>query len=395
LQVLAPAVAEMNRPWVEAQLQPVLIADLQKKLRPDELLLEYVLDDPVSFCIVLSQDRARLQKLPSGVDITRQSDALIAAIQNRAPFATSARQLYSSLLAPIEESRTKSNLIVVPDGALHRLPLEVLIDSTGKKLLDAHVVSYVPSSSVLALLRRPRRPVIDSLPLLAVSASPAATEQASNLGRIQRGVFDLDDMRLPPLPGANDEVKSVAQTLGNGSIVLVGQQASEGKIKAQPLDRFRVLHFAVHGLLSTTYPERSALILQADAASGDDGLLQAREISQLRLNADLVTLSACDTGNGKIKGQEGVSALIRPFLVAGAQSVVANLWQADDEFTLALMREFYRRLSAGSNIATAMRDAKRDLIKTFGTEAPPALWAGFIVIGEGANSVTTTGGARP
>jgi len=395
LRDLAPVVAETNRPWVEAQLKPALIEDLQKKLRPDELLLEYVLDDPSSFCIVISRDRARLQQLGSGADVAQQSDALLAAIHNRMPFENAAKQLYTSLLAPIEESRTKPSLIVVPDGALHRIPLEVVIDSTGKKLLDTHVVTYVPSGSVLALLKRPRKPANNSMPLLAVSASPGTTEQASNLGRIQRGVFDLEDLRLPPLPAANDEVKSVAQTFGNRSVVLVGQQASEASIKAQPLGRFRILHFALHGLLSTTYPERSALILQTDAASGEDGLLQAREISQLRLNADLVTLSACDTGNGKIKGQDGVSALIRPFLVAGAQSVVANLWQADDEFTLTLMREFYRRLAGGTNIGTAMTDAKRQVIKTFGTEAPPALWAGFVVVGDGGNSVTGTGGARP
>src|SRR5262249_4545387 len=191
-----------------------------------------------------------------------------------------------SLLAPIQETRTKANLIVVPDGALHRLPIEVLIDSTGKKLLESHIVSYVPSGNVLALLRRSRKPATE--PLLAVSSSAVGTERASNLGRIQRGVFDLDDIRLPPLPGANDEVKSVAQTLGNRSVVLIGEQATESNIKGQPLDRFRVLHFAAHGLLSTTYPERSALVFQADATSGEDGLLQAREISQLRLNADLV-----------------------------------------------------------------------------------------------------------
>jgi len=214
------------------------------------------------------------------------------------------------------------------------------------------------------------------------------------MGRIQRGIFDLEDIQLPPLPAANDEVKSVAQIFGTRSSLLIGDQAKESNIKAQPLDRFRILHFAVHGLLSTTYPERSALVLQTDAASGEDGLLQAREISQLRLNADLVTLSACDTGTGKIRGQEGVAALVRPFLVAGAQSVLANLWQADDEFTLALMREFYRRLASGATKATALRDTKLELIKRFGTAAPPALWAGFIIVGEGSNSLMQAGGSK-
>jgi CHAT domain-containing protein len=187
---------------------------------------------------------------------------------------------------------------------------------------------------------------------------------------------------------------SVAQRFGNRSVVLLGSEATEARIKAQPLDRFRVLHFAVHGLLSTTFPDRSALVFQPDTAAGEDGLLQAPEISRLRLGADLVTLSACDAGQGKIRGQDGVAALVRPFLIAGARSVVANLWQADDEFTLSLMREFYRRLAEGSEKATALRDTKLELIRKFGSQAPPLLWAGFVIVGDGEGSVVNVGGAR-
>jgi CHAT domain-containing protein/tetratricopeptide (TPR) repeat protein len=392
---LAPIVAAANRPWMEAQLQPISIRELQNHLHQDELLLEFVLDDPTSFCVVISRDSARLQRLGGGSGITMKSEALLSAIRDRRDFEVTAKDLYMSVLSPIQEIHNKTKLIVVPDGVLHRLPLEVLINSTGKKVLDTHTVTYVPSSNVLALLRRPGKPAKDPLPLLAVSSSPEGTAQQSKLGPVQRGIFDLDGVQIPPLPAANDEVKSVAQTFGKRSVVVFGEQAKESNIKAQPLDRFQVLHFAVHGLLSTTYPERSALVFQADPASGEDGLLQAREISQLRLNADLVTLSACDTGSGKIKGQEGVAALVRPFIIAGAKSVVANLWQADDEFTLALMREFYRRLATGANKATALRDAKLELIKKFGSQAPPLLWAGFIIVGEGSNSLMSAGGAKP
>ena len=393
--LLAPVAAANSRPWMEAQIQPISLRDFQKTLRPDELLLEYVLDDPISFCIVITRDAARLQNLPAATEIARQSETLLSAIHNRNAVENPARALYQSLLAPIDEIHKKVNLIVVPDGALHRLPLEVLIDSAGKKLLETHVLSYVPSSNVLALQRRPRKPPADSLPLLAVSSSADGAPRDTSLGRVQRGIFDLDDTQLPPLPGANDEVKAVAKIFGSRSITLIGDQAKESNIKAQPLDRFRILHFAVHGLLSTTYPERSALVLQIDAPADEDGLLQAREIAQLRLTADLVTLSACDTGIGKFNGQEGVSTLVRPFLVAGAQSVLANLWQADDQFTLVLMREFYSRLARGATKAVALRDAKLQLINRFGTEAPPALWAGFVLVGEGGNSLVQARGTRP
>lgn len=392
---LAPIVAGVSRPWMEAQIKPISIRELQGHLRDDELLLEFVLDDPASFCIVISQNSATLQKLPAGTHIARKSEELLSAMRDRKDFETAAKELHASLLGPIQESRDRTKLIVVPDGILHRVPLEVLVDSAGQMVLETHVVTYVPSSNVLALLRRPGNPSTDRLPLLAVSSSPAESAGQSSLGPVQRGIFDLEATQLPALPAANDEVRAAAQILGTTSVVLIGEQATESRIKAQPLDRFQILHFAVHGLLSTAYPERSALVFRADPASGDDGLLQAREISRLRLDADLITLSACETGSGTIKGQEGVAALVRPFLVAGAKSVVANLWQADDEFTLVLMREFYRRLAAGATKATALRDTKLELIRRFGAQAPPHLWAGFVIVGEGSNSLTQRGDARP
>jgi CHAT domain-containing protein len=391
---LAPIVAAASRPWMEAQIRPISIRELQSRLREDELLLEFVLDDPASFCIIISRENATLRHLAPRANIARQSEQLLSAIRNRKDIEASAKDLYGSLLSPIREIGNKTRLTVVPDGILHRLPFEVLIDSGGKKVLETHVVTYVPSSNVLALLRRPNNAATDRLPMLAVSSSPERSTNPNNLGPVQRGIFDLDGVQLRPLPAANDEVKAVAQALGSRSVVFAGGQATESTIRAQPLDKFQVLHFAVHGLLSTAHPERSALVFQANPASGEDGLLQAREISQLRLNADMVTLSACETGSGTIKGQEGVATLVRPFLVAGAQSVVANLWQADDEFTLTLMREFYRRLAAGEDKAAALSNTKLELITKFGSQAPPELWSGFIIVGEGSNPLKQSGDPR-
>jgi CHAT domain-containing protein len=166
---------------------------------------------------------------------------------------------------------------------------------------------------------------------------------------------------------------------------LLGGTASEQQVKKEPLQDFDVIHFAVHGILSTKVPSRSALLLRP--GGDDDGLLQAGEILQLRLRAALVTLSACDTGAGAIHGQDGVSSLVRPFLAAGARSVVANLWTADDQFSLALMREFYTRLAAGADVATALRDAKRKMLAEFGPQATPKLWSGVLAYGDSAATI--------
>jgi CHAT domain-containing protein len=143
-----------------------------------------------------------------------------------------------------------------------------------------------------------------------------------------------------------------------------------------------VLHLAVHGFADTQYPERSALVLGTDPKSGDDGLLQVREIIRLRLNAELTTLSACDTGVGKLQGQEGVSSLVEAFLVAGSKSVVASLWSADDTFASALMNRFYERLGQGEDTGSALRDAKLDLLAKYGEQVSPFYWAAFVAVGE-------------
>ena len=111
------------------------------------------------------------------------------------------------------------------------------------------------------------------------------------------------------------------------------------------------------------------------------------KILMLRLTAELVTLSACDTGTGSVHGQEGAASLVRPFIAAGARSVVASLWAMDDTFSLALMREFYRRLAAGVDVAEALRDAKLQMLKSFGPQAVSRLWSGVVVYGDGAGAV--------
>ncbi|MBA3639568.1 MAG: CHAT domain-containing protein, partial [Acidobacteria bacterium] len=123
---------------------------------------------------------------------------------------------------------------------------------------------------------------------------------------------------------------------------------------------------------------------QLRPAGGEDGLFQAREILDIQLNADLVTLSACDTRTGTVHGQEGVASLVRPFLAAGARTVVANLWDADDVFSLSLMRQFYRQLATGADVGQSLRLAKLRMRQQFGPIAVPKLWSGILVSGDAA-----------
>jgi CHAT domain-containing protein len=194
-------------------------------------------------------------------------------------------------------------------------------------------------------------------------------------------MFDLTGVNLPPLPNANSEARLVGEIMGPQSVVITGQAATESAVKAQPLDQYRILHFAVHGVTSPARPERAGLVFLPNADGSEDGLWQVREIERAQLRAELVTLSACRGGDGKVMGTAGIESLVTPFLAAGAEAVVANLWDADDTFTESLMREFYTHVRHGLSTAEALRRAKLDLIARYGSDAPPQLWAGFILTG--------------
>jgi CHAT domain-containing protein len=194
-------------------------------------------------------------------------------------------------------------------------------------------------------------------------------------------MFDLAGVKLPPLPNANSEARLVGEMMGPNSVVITGQAATESAVKSQPLDQYRVLHFAVHGVTSSSRPERAGLVFFPNADGSEDGLWQVREIERTRLRAELVTLSACRGGDGKVMGTAGIESLVTPFLAAGAEAVVANLWDSDDTFTAVLMREFYAYVRRRLPTAEALRRAKVDVIARYGADAPPQLWAGFILTG--------------
>jgi CHAT domain-containing protein len=375
----------------------VSLAQVRAALRPDELLLEYVLAEPSSFAVAVSRTDSQLLKLPGRSVIETQIQLLARAIQDGRLAADEASTLGTTLISAVSNIGRYPRLIVSADGMTHKVPFELLASRPGTPLLETHVVSYVPSASTLVALRAlPQRVTSSTQMALAVGASPEVaadrTAPAGTIGSVTRDLYDIDAQRLRPLPSAGDEARAVvAAFAGRPSTVLVGNGATEEAVKSQPLAGFRLMHFAAHGIVSTKSPERSAIVLRP--AAGEDGLLQAREILGLRLNADLVTLSACDTGTGTVHGQEGVASLVRPFIVAGARAVVANLWAADDAFSLSLMREFYRHLASGVDVGESIRQAKLKMRLEFGPVAVPKLWSGILASGDAAIAVapaTTT-----
>ena len=383
-------------PWLRQQVQPIPLARLQRALGGDEAFLEYVLTDPVSYCLAITRDHIEVLPLAGRSRIGKQVEAVLTALRKGGTDAGAEAALYATVVGPMASVvSSKTRLTIVPDGLLYQLPLEMLGPRPDQRLLASHVVTYAPSGTVFTLLseKKGNRP---SLPLLAVAtgtdslveARARMANQQQSLGNINREIFDAGQPQLKPLPAANGEARTVAGILGLDSVMLLADAATESALKKQPLGRFRVLHFAVHGLVSTNFPDRSALLLNADPANNEDGFWQAREIARTQLNAELVTLSACDVGSGLVVGEEGVSNLVRPFLIAGARTVVANLWESNDDFSRGLMREFYTRLAAGMDKGRALQQAKLEMIRKYGQDASsPRLWGGFIMVGESRRSL--------
>jgi CHAT domain-containing protein len=372
-------------------VQPASLSKVQEVLKPDEVLLEYVLDDPTSFCVVISHKRAYVRVLPAGrKEIENLSQRFVGEIRTKGTGAELSKRLYAILVKPIPEAATVTRFIIAPDAILNLLPFEALRDAQDEYLLKSRIISYVPSGTILNTLRHAEQKPAPK-PLLAVGDVEYENQggvgrkippPASIRGRIERGIADLSGIGLHDLPETRAEVEEIGKIVGPDAVMLLGKDATETRFKAQPLDQFRILHLAVHGFADTQYPERSALVLGVDSQSGDDGLLQVREIIRLRLTAELTTLSACDSGVGKLQGQEGISNLVEAFLVAGSKSVVASLWSADDTFASALMEQFYRHLAEAEDTSSALRNAKLDLLAKYGDQVSPFYWAAFIAVGE-------------
>lgn len=350
---------------------------VQAALPDSTVLLEYVVANPTSYCVVISRRSARIVPLKGRTELEVLIAAYVKGLKSRHVQKAEGRQLYTAVLGPIAELAGHRNLVVVRDGPLHLLPFEALIDMSGRYVVQTKMVLYAPSATAFHLLHQQQESAVSrrSTEFLAVGGVPYSQSRLNKQG-VARG--DSPSGRFGDLPSSIDEVRAAINALGRRRAnVLLGTEATEAAFKGAGLDRYPVIHLAVHGFADETIPDRAALAMLSDAAKGEDGLLQASEIVQLRLKAALVVLSACDTAVGALQGQDGVANLSRAFLFAGARNVVSTLWPIEDESSLYIMRRFYIHLAAKKSVPLALATAKRDLIRTFGRDVRPYHWAAF------------------
>ena len=369
---------------------PVPLADLQRDLRPSELLVEYVLADPHSYALAVTRDTVHRYTLPSKSILEREAAQYRSELVEQKTDLPLAQQLFDGLLGGIPEFKEKQAVIVVPDGKLHLLPFSALVDS-GQYILNSRLVTVVPSGTVLDMLRHRANPVTrKDLPYLGVAAWISKPPSTTLIAEIRRGISGPERQELIALPESRNEVETIASDFPKPSTVLLGNDGTETNFKRLPLSRFNVIHLALHGYTNPEFPDRSALIFAPENPPVDDGLLQVREIRRLPLNASLVTLSACDTGVGPV-GEEGVVNIVNAFIEAGAQSVISTLWEVEDRATAKFMIDFYQQLGKGEGKAEALRQAQLDMLHS---GAPPYYWAGFELVGEPTGSLFNASGIK-
>lgn len=370
-----------------AETAPATIAELGSFMNTSTAALEYVVTDSRTYLLVLTKNSDGLTELrtypitASSSEIGKRIRAFRDEITTQRAFVNDARSLYDLLLKPAEQQLIgKTSLCIIPDGFLWDLPFQAIQSREGHYLLEDFAISYAPSLSVLKEMSLRKRREQAAASLLAFGNPTVANGIAANVKATYRGE------NLGPLPEAEMEVSALKTIWADPSTrVLVGANARK-RVFRDEASKYKIIHLATHGILDDASPMYSGLVMaRAENDPTDDGLLEAREIMQLDLRADLVVLSACQTARGRFGAGEGMVGMSWAFFVAGVPSMLASQWNVNSAGTAKLMVDFHKRLreqsSQSQTKGSALQQASLDLMKD-PRYRHPYFWAGFILIGK-------------
>lgn len=395
--------AELNHPKRRLVFStPAKLKQLQTQvLRDGEAVLEFCFGEERSFAWLISRENVSFEILPGRGSIEERvrqylNELSVAPsnlhLQSRiAKQQALAEELFTTLFGKLaRQLHGNSKLIVIPDGLLNYVPYESLVHN-GRYVIEDHEISYLPSASLIELLRQrstsDQSEQLDLLafgdPLFPQRSKPSATRTLlATPAKNDREAFDWDMSNISRLPRTRDEVEYIASLIPKERKRLyLGKESTEKTFKQEPLNKYRWIHFATHSWIDERNPGRSAVVLALDGNHEEDGFLRATEIADLNLNSDLVSLSACETGRGRLSSGEGIIGLSRSFFIAGARSVVVSQWAVSDISTAQLMKDFYQQLVNGTAKPAALREAKLRMFRGGSETRHPYYWAPFIIIG--------------
>jgi len=385
------------------------------------VLVEYLLGDVSSFAWVVTRKNTYLHKLPGRHEIESDVEEYLKTITKPVSLTNPLHRhysvgdkLYHKLLAPlVDYFGDKKNIIIVPDGILHYLPFETLViqkandNDQVRYLVQDFCISYAPSSSVLCYIneekggiqKKPMQllalgdPYFDNISKTSNTRAENEPTDEESLATdidlneeqiIMRGLYERRGFQFNRLPYSGLEVTEISELFpADERVVYLREQAKEEVIKQEQLDKFKYIHFATHGLIEKECTSRSGIVFTLDDDPHEDGILQMNEILNLKMDADLTVLSACQTGLGTLRKGEGIVGLTRAVMYAGTPSIVVSLWNINDRSTAIFMKSFYTYLIQGNDKSEALHLAKLDMLQS---ERPlyshPFFWAPFILIGD-------------
>ncbi len=401
--------------------EEIALSDIQKCADEHATLLSYYVSLEDVYAFVISNSDIRLVKLNVSPKELRKNIARL-----RQPFqelkagktdfyhlkfdTQLSRSLYNALLAPLklksdfpaQRGRSPAKLIIVPDGFLSYLPFELLVTARKSRepsqilfdeysqfryLIEDYTISYLPATTIAPLISDQRHP--GHADLLLAFGNPTASKGTASMEPVAEEYTSsrLRSLAMTPLPGATREVEGIANLFGSEEVLaLIGENASEALYK-KSAGQFRYIHFATHGYVDEVNPNFSSLLLNP-GSSEEDGFLYSYEVYGTPLTAEMVTLSACETGLGKLRKSEGLISFLQSFFSAGSQRVMVSLWSVE-ESTYPLMIAFYKNIHQGMNKSEALRQAKLAFMRdssmrgehTRYAHTHPFLWAPFVLYG--------------
>ncbi len=348
----------------------------------------YLLAKERSYGFAITSRDIKIFPLPDRKELQRKVQGYLMAITDVTDTDFHlGQELYDSLIRPGTSSGIK-RLIIVPDDVLYFLPFETLLtgDKNGEWLIKDYSIAYAPSLSALReLIDRQKanghRTERDLLALGDPSFGANETKPVIGGGDVIQDSRYQDETKFSRLKYSGVEIEKIARLFKpSRRTILERDNASEENFKNQKLADFRVIHFATHAFIDDSKPARSAIVLALDEDPREDGFLQTREIFNLKMQADLVVLSACQTGLGQYIRGEGIEGLSRAFFYAGSSSVLLSLWAVNDQASYQLLERFYVHLRSARPVMDSLRLAKLEMIDS-GVLSHPYYWAGFVVSG--------------
>ena len=397
-----PGYADLAKP------QPLSVQETQQLLGPDEVLVVFDFDQR-SYAWIITRSQSGIVELNiTAKDLEAQVKAIRSSLTSEPFDLGAAYKLYQTLFGSFAKHITsKTRLYLVSNGALTSLPLQLLVtkDPAGKPLKDvdwlvrSYAITNLPSIASLKALRGRTSDTPARKPFIAF-ADPVFSEEAKKEAGQKIAMHTLMTLArgsgaLEQLPGTRTEVESIAKALRvDASDIKLGLDATETAVKNARLDDYRVVYFATHGLVAGD-PEMFergkvepalALSIPDKPSEQDDGFLFASEVAQLKLNADWVVLSGCNTASGDRPGAEALSGLARAFFYAGARSLLVSHWEVDDKKTETLMTKVFLLTKENPKLShgEALQQAMLSIIDEASSDEDlhPRWWAPFVVIGE-------------